>query len=184
MAILLQRRAEVAGLREDELDLSLSVWTIPGERTKNGRPHVVPLPPAAVRLLRDALAIETRGKSPFVFPSPRSADKPIGADALTRAMGTAMKAMGFALAGPHDLRRTGASALASERLGIMPFIVSQVLNHTTDAGGGSATTRRHYNVHAYAAEKRRALETWEALLLEIVGEKPRSGNVRAIRKAQ
>jgi integrase len=158
-------------MRADELDLERGVWVIPAERAKNGRAHSVPLPPASVTLLRSALKLKSRGKSAFVFPSPRDKGASIHPDALTRAMGGAMKALGFPLAGPHDLRRTGASRLASERIGVAPFVISQVLNHITDAGGGSATTRRHYNVHLYATEKRRALEAWESLLLETVGEK-------------
>jgi hypothetical protein len=92
-------------------------------------------------------------------------------------MGSLMKALKLQIAGPHDLRRTGASLLASERVGTAPFVISQVLNHFTDAGGGSATTRRHYNQHLYIAEKRRALEAWEALLLGIVGERASPSNV-------
>ena len=58
--------------------------------------------------------------------------------------------------------------LSSERIGVQPFIVSQVLNHITDAGGGSSTTRRHYNVNLYIAEKRQALEAWERSLIQII----------------
>jgi hypothetical protein len=43
-----------------------------------------------------------------------------------------------------------------------------VLNHITDAGGGSSTTRRHYNVNLYIAEKRQALEAWERSLIQII----------------
>jgi integrase len=92
-------------------------------------------------------------------------------------MGRLIKALGIPLAGPHDLRRTGATLLASERGDVPPFIVSQVLNHTTDGGGGSMTTRRHYNLHLYAKEKRQALTIWEGLLLEIVGEREPIRNV-------
>lgn len=169
-ALLLQRRAEVATMRADDVDLDQAVWVVPSERAKNGRAHAVALPPAAVELLKLALAIKTRRKSPYVFPSPRDKSAPIHPDALTRAMGKLMKGLGLPLAGPHDLRRTGASILASERGGVAPFIISQVLNHITDAGGGSATTRRHYNLHLYAAEKRRALEAWEGLLSQITGD--------------
>ena len=41
------RLNEVAGMRRSELSDDFSTWTIPGERTKNDRPHVVPLPPMA-----------------------------------------------------------------------------------------------------------------------------------------
>ncbi len=183
-ALLLQRRAEIATMRADEVDLAQSVWVIPADRAKNGRTHVVPLGSAAVELLREALTINTRDGSPYVFPSPRGGGtKPIHPDALTRAMGHVMKALKLPMAGPHDLRRTGATILASERLGISPFIVSQVLNHITDAGGGSATTRRHYNVHLYAVEKRGALKAWEDLLLDIVGVRKRPSNIKPMKKA-
>jgi integrase len=182
-ALLLQRRAEIATMRAEDVDLAQGVWVIPADRAKNGRTHAVPLPPAALQLVKDALAIKTRGKSPFVFPSPRAGETAsIHPDALTRAMGHVIKALGLPLAGPHDLRRTGATALASERLGITPFIVSQVLNHVTDTGGGSATTRRHYNFNVYATEKRAALAAWEGLLLDIAEGRKRESNVTMLRK--
>lgn len=56
-------------------------------------------------------------------------------------------------------------------------MIRQVLNHTSDAGGGSATTRRHYNLHLYAKEKRQALTVWEGLLRQIIGERPLADNV-------
>ena len=40
-----QRRNEVAGMTRDELSDDGATWNIPGSRTKNGRAHVVPLPP-------------------------------------------------------------------------------------------------------------------------------------------
>jgi integrase len=46
-----QRRGEVAGMTWGEIDLLRGLWTLPGGRTKARRQHVVPLPPAAVRLL-------------------------------------------------------------------------------------------------------------------------------------
>ena len=46
-----QRRDEVAGMRWNELDLEKAVWSLPTSRTKNGRPHDVPLSDAAVKLL-------------------------------------------------------------------------------------------------------------------------------------
>src|SRR5215204_2609751 len=46
-----QRREEVAGMQWSELDLTRSLWTIPGDRTKNGRTHEVPLSAPARDLL-------------------------------------------------------------------------------------------------------------------------------------
>jgi integrase len=109
-----------------------------------------------------------------IFPSTRDVSKPITPGAVTHAMRPVILALGIPNAGPHDLRRTGSTALTSERLGISQFIRSRVLSHTTDAGGGAAVSTKHYDVNSYASEKRRALETWEGLLLEIVGERERA----------
>jgi integrase len=38
-----QRRGEVAGMSWVEVSEDLASWTMPGERTKNGLAHVVPL---------------------------------------------------------------------------------------------------------------------------------------------
>jgi integrase len=50
-----QRRGEVAGMTWAELSDDLTSWTLPGERTKNGVAHVVPLSAPASNLLRGLL---------------------------------------------------------------------------------------------------------------------------------
>jgi hypothetical protein len=77
---------------------------------------------------------------------------------------------------PHDLRRTGATALTSERIGIQRFIVSRVLNHASDTGDAAAVTAV-YDRHAYLPEKRKALDAWAALLTEIAAGNERVANV-------
>nr|HMU52520.1 tyrosine-type recombinase/integrase [Geminicoccaceae bacterium] len=46
-----QRRNEVAGMSWPELDLDVGMWMIPRERSKNDRPHEVPLSDAAAAIL-------------------------------------------------------------------------------------------------------------------------------------
>ena len=46
------RTGEVIGATWDELDLKSGVWTIPAARMKGGRVHRVPLPPAAIEIVR------------------------------------------------------------------------------------------------------------------------------------
>ena len=46
------RTEEVVGSSWGEFDLEAGLWSVPGERMKGGRPHVVPLPAAAVQLLQ------------------------------------------------------------------------------------------------------------------------------------
>lgn len=196
-ALLLQRRVEVVGMAIDELDLEAGTWIIPPERMKNGKPHQVALPPRSVVLIREALAIaaeaqarreaaDSKIKRPnriVVFPGPRDANTPIRADSLTHAMDKVRSSIGVEGATIHDLRRTGSTILTSERIGVSPFIRSKVLGHGTDAGGGAAVSSAHYDVNEYVGEKRRALEAWEGLLLEIVGEGPRPSNIANIRGA-
>ncbi|MGA0543678.1 tyrosine-type recombinase/integrase [Brevundimonas sp. VNH65] len=183
-ALLLQRRVEVAGMATDELDLDAGTWVIPPERMKNGKAHLVTLPAEAVALIREALTIAAeaqarredrdgdKAKRPnriVVFPGPRDVNTPIRADSLTHAMDKVRSCIGVEGATIHDLRRTGSTALTSERIGVSPFIRSKVLGHGTDAGGGAAVSAMHYDVNEYVAEKRRALEAWEALLMRVVG---------------
>lgn len=178
--LLLQRRGEIAGMALAELNLEEGTWLIPGERAKNGKPHLVPLPPRAVELIREALTLAKDGRKEapaHVFPSRHKAGQPFRPDSLSHAMAELTLALGIEDATPHDLRRTGSTALTSERLGISPFIRSKVLGHVSDAGGGSAVSSAHYDANTYATDKRRALEAWEGLLLEVVGEKARPSNV-------
>lgn len=174
-ALLIQRRGEITGMALRELNLDAATWTIPAERMKGGAPHQVPLPPRAVKLIQEALAIaqlRTNEKLTVVFPSPKDVHMPIRADSLTHAMEKLRTSIGVADATLHDLRRTGSTALTSERIGVSPFIRSKVLGHGTDAGGGAAVSSAHYDVNEYLPEKRRALEAWDRVMSEITNGKP------------
>jgi integrase len=189
-----QRGGEVAGMRRGELDLDARTWLLPAERTKAKRGHLVPLSDAAVKLIKEAMtfadlrlaALKTdeeaeRKPKPDdpIWPSPREPRQPVARLSLGRAMARLNKAAQIADASPHDLRRTVATALASERIGALTEVVSRVLNHKPPGLGVTAI----YNRHAYITEKRRALEAWEGLLLEIVGERARTSNVHPMRGA-
>lgn len=167
-ALLLVRRGEIAGMRVEELSLEQGLWLIPGVRMKSGAPHLVPLSPLAVSLIREAMTL-AKGSSDeqpaHVFPSTHDPEKPFRPDSVTHAMMGMCAALGLPKASPHDMRRTGASALTSERIGMSPLIRSKVLAHRSDTGGGATVSAVHYDTNEYVAEKRRALEAWEALLL-------------------
>ncbi|KAB0676000.1 tyrosine-type recombinase/integrase [Aureimonas leprariae] len=177
-ATTLQRRAEVTGMRKIEIDLGARTWTIPGERTKNHLTHVVPLSDLALRLIKEALQLS--GNGPCVFPSPRDPERSILPTALSHAWRRLVPHLklqaGTPTIRPHDLRRTGGTLLTSERIGIPRFVLSKVLNHISDAGGGAAVTAI-YDRNAYLPEKRRALDAWAALLTEIVELQTRAANV-------
>jgi integrase len=195
--LLLQRRGEVAGMMFSELNLAEQTWLIPGERMKGRKPHMVPLPERAVELIEEAWRLgeearkrrikelrETERPIPNdwpLFPSPRDVAKPVRPDSLTHALAAVLAAIGIEDASPHDLRRTGSTALTSERLGVSPFVRSLVLSHASGPDGGASVSREHYDANSYISEKRRALQAWEGLLLEIVGERECASNVEPMR---
>lgn len=166
--LLLPRASELAGMALSELDLENGIWLIPGERMKGGWPHLVPLAPASVTLIKEALKLRTDKKSPFVFPSPRDSERPVLGSSIYHAMVKLVDFAGISSATPHDLRRTGSTIMTSERLGIMPFIRSKVLGHRGDTGGGAAVSMLHYDANEYVSEKRRALTAWSDLVHKIV----------------
>ena len=64
----------------------------------------------------------------------------------------------------HDLRRTVGTNLA--RLGVSKDIRARILNHVE---GARSVTDAVYNQHEFWAEKRVALQLWEAELRRIIG---------------
>ena len=65
-----------------EIDLEKKLWTIPAERMKAGREHVVPLSEAAVRVFKRAQTYR-EARSELVFPGAR-AGKPMSDMTLTK----------------------------------------------------------------------------------------------------
>src|SRR6516165_9269849 len=65
LALTGQRREEVAGLQREELDLAHRVWTIPKQRTKNAKAHVVHLSDQSVAVLK---RVDQRGSLPGTKP--------------------------------------------------------------------------------------------------------------------
>ncbi len=64
------RRANVLGMRWEDVDLQRGLWRIPGEQAKSGEPLVVILATPVVELLRERKGI--CGASPWVLPSDTS----------------------------------------------------------------------------------------------------------------
>ena len=179
-----QRRGEVAGMHWGEISDDLTIWTLPGERTKNGATHMVPLSAPARELLRDLLP-EHENEAKRVMHQRRA----IGALVLPGAVGTAFagwskakaaldnamlaaRAEAAASAGTtsaqlvawsvHDLRRTVATGL--QRLGVRLEVTEAVLNHISGSRGGIAGV---YQRHDWATEKRAALDAWAGHLLAV-----------------
>ena len=159
-----QRRTEVAGALKSELELDgrSPVWTIPGERTKNGLLHRVPLCPLAKAAFARALAASPNDSN-FVFPSPENPGEHISPQAVTRAMSRLIAELKISPVSPHDLRRTVGTQLAKLRVPL--HVRSLVLNHSPQSRG---VTDAVYNRYAYDKEKREALSTWERRLKSLL----------------
>ena len=136
-----QRRGEISGLYWSEIDFSTGAVNLPGDRTTNKRPHVIPLSSAAQALLTKL----PRVRDPVFEFTAWAYQK----DLLDKRSGV----RGWTI---HDIRRTVATGMAD--IGIAPHIIEQILNHQSGHKGGVAGI---YNRSSYAAEKAAALVRWD-----------------------
>lgn len=162
-----QRVGEVAGISDDEIDLEGRIWTIPIARLKNGTrkgadSHTVPLSDLAVSIIKDqraarAALAERKGRAEprFLFPAPGGRASTTAAS-VPRAVKASLSALCIEAFTPHDLRRSAATHM--EGIGISPFVIGHVLNHTSVTR--ATITSRVYARHDYAVEKRAALDLW------------------------
>lgn len=158
-----QRREEMSGLTWGELDSGLSAWTLPAARSKNGKPHLVPLS----MQMQTILGAQTRAREiDLVFPGERGVFSgwSKSKDRLDHRSGVT----GWTL---HDLRRTVATGL--QRLGVRLEVTEAVLNHVAGSRAGIVGV---YQRHAWAEEKRAALNAWGAHVAALVDGREAAGN--------
>jgi integrase len=158
-----QRRGEVAGMRWSEiggLEGPTPLWTLPGDRTKNKHPHVVPLSPRAAEQLRAMprsgdLVFSTTGRTPVSGFGKAKArvDDWVAANHH--------EVPDWSL---HDLRRTMVTVM-NEELRIQPHVVEAIVNHVS--GSAKRGVAGIYNKALYLDERRKALTAWERWLLGI-----------------
>ena len=161
-----QRREEVTGLAWEEVNRNEGLWTLPGNRTKNGEPNSIPLNDLAIEEL-DAVARgdkwPRRGR---VFPTSTG-----GAfTAYSKGKDKLDKLIADDEGAPlppwrlHDLRRTLATGF--QRLGVRFEVTEAVLNHV---GGSRSGVAGIYQRHDWKEEKRAAVRAWNDHLVGIFG---------------
>lgn len=172
MLYTLVRREEAAGAYWRDVDLKTGIWTI--AETKNGQPHVVPLPKQAVALLSSLQPKNAKGESAakpgdLVFAT--STGNPLGNwDRETKALQLTSKTAGWQR---HDLRRTGATMLGE--MGELPDIIEAALNHVSIHSQLAATyNRSRYRPQVASALQRLAdaldgIEAGAATILQLHG---------------
>jgi integrase len=137
-----------------EFNFDIRVWTIPGSRTKMRRPHRVPLSRQVVEMLNELL--ELTGEGTFLFPSVRSAKRPISDNTLNAALrrlgydSSQMTAHGF---------RAMASTLLNESGKWHPDAIERQLAHVE-----GNDVRRAYARGEHWEERVRMMQFWSDYL--------------------
>ncbi len=160
------RSGEARGACWSEVDLDAATWTIPPGRMKSGKMHRVPLPGAALALLRAMLPAGGKKPPGLIFPNSRTGEEFSDAallalvrrmdEAATRAGGAGWRDEHGERATPHGMRSAfrdwcGDSGQPRE-------VAEAALAHAM----GSATERAYARSDLF--DRRRALmEAWAGL---------------------
>jgi len=151
------RPGELRKAEWGEFDLERAQWRIPAARMKrikqeklSGAPHVVPLSRQALAIMRDLHPLTGHGR--YVFPSPRTGERPMSDNAVL----SALRRMGF----PSDEMtghgfRAMARTLLAERLAMDEAVIEAQLAHAVKDALGRA-----YNRTEYLDQRLKMLQTW------------------------
>ena len=143
------RPGELRAAEWAEIDLDAAEWRIAAHRMKMGQQHLVPLARQAVALLRDIEPLTGRGR--YVFPSPRSAERPLSDNAITAAL----RRMGYT---GDQMSWHGFRAMASTLLnetGYPPDVIELQLAHQE-----RNEVRAAYNRAQRLEERRKMMQAW------------------------
>lgn len=167
-----QRRDEVAKLDWCELNHDEKLWMLPADRTKNGKPQLVPLSDQATQLLEGLANGKAWPRAGLLFTTTGST--PISGFSKVKARLDSLVAEGLngrALQPwrAHDIRRTVATGL--QRLGVRFEVTEAVLNHVSGSRSGVAGVYQRYT---WSDEKRHALQAWGNHVTSLTAPDPAS----------
>lgn len=141
------RSVEARGARWDEIDLKARTWTIPPDRIKAGKEHVVPLPARAVEILE---GLDLTGPE-LVFPGPSG--KMMAPESLTavlRRLGRSETVHGF---------RSSFRDWCSERTNYAHEVAEQALAHAIPSA-----TERAYRRGQLLTKRARLMRDWQRFI--------------------
>lgn len=180
------RSSEVRGATWDEIDMKAGLWTIPADRMKADREHVVPLSPQALALLDSLPRLHT---SPLVFPSARGRELSENTLAnrlrLMHEADVAAGGPGYVdpkqrdadgnprVAVPHGFRSTFRT-WAEDCAHYPPNVVEAALAHSL-----KDKTEAAYNRADLRAKRAKLMADWASF----IDTPPATGNVTPIRRA-
>ncbi len=131
-----------------DIDFDVAEWRY--TTSKTGTPHIVPLAVQAIAILRDLHPFTCR--SVYVFPSARSANRPMSEAAINAALKT-LGYDGKTFTG-HGFRAM-ARTMLDEVLGFRPELIEHQLAHAVRDPLGRA-----YNRTAHLPERREMMQAW------------------------
>ena len=157
LAIVAQRPGELRQAKWAEFDLVKAIWTIPAERMKMRRPHVLPLPPQAINILKNQHFLT--GNGDFVFPALTTSKRCLSENTLNMAL----RRMGFGAdeMTSHGFRAT-FSTLANESGLWNPDAIERHIAHVD-----KNAIRGLYSRGEYWEERVRMAKWWADNLNEI-----------------
>ncbi|WP_054633310.1 integrase domain-containing protein [Pantoea stewartii] len=146
--LTLVRPSEASGARWAEIDLDAKVWTIPPERMKSKREHVVPLSPQALEILEVMKPISAHRK--HVFPSRNDPKQPMN----SQTANAALKRIGYGgKLVAHGLRAIASTAL--NEAGFNPDVIEAALAHSD-----RNEVRKAYNRSTYLIQRVALMDWW------------------------
>ena len=166
-----QRSTEVSQAPLYEFDMDEKVWIISGKRTKNGKPHKVPLSNVVFELVKEAMVLANKEapNTKYLFPgwTGRNGFKrgaiSIGKTASHHALKRVTANSELNRFNVHDFRKICATIMAE--LDVRVEIISEILNHSVNT-----VTARHYAKPSYLPQMRVALDLWSNHLMKVVGK--------------
>ncbi|MFU2562633.1 integrase domain-containing protein [Enterobacter hormaechei] len=146
--LTLVRPSEASGTRWAEIDLDTKIWTIPAERMKAKREHIVPLSPQALEILEVMKPISAHRD--HVFPSRSNPKLPMN----SQTANAALKRIGFG----GKLVAHGLRSIASTALNEAEFnsdVIEVSLAHAD-----KNEVRRAYNRSIYLERRVTMMKWW------------------------
>lgn len=146
--LTLVRPSEASGSRWEEIDLDTKLWTIPAERMKAKREHIVPLSPQALGILDVMKPISAHRE--YIFPSRNDPKQPMNSQTANAAL-KRIRYGGKLVA--HGLRSIASTAM--NEAGINPDVIEAALAHSD-----KNEVRRAYNRSSYITHRIDLMQWW------------------------
>lgn len=146
--LTLVRPSEASGARWAEIDLDAKLWTIPAERMKAKREHIVLLSPQALEILDVMKPISAHRE--HVFPSRNDPKQ----DMNSQTANAALKRIGFGgKLVAHGLRSIASTAM--NEAGFNADVIEAALAHSD-----KDEVRRAYNRSIYLPQRIELMNWW------------------------